>query len=173
MRNMRSSLLLLFVLAAFCCMARPASAQTAIYGQYGVAGPGLPNSDYIRGPAFGAYFDRGTFINYGVDFRGTFLSDGNLTQFDSGMGGLRVAVKPHLIPLNPYGELLGGIAHENSVQNSAKNTHTSLGYEVAVGLELTVLPHFDWRMIEYSYSAMESSPIRPKSLSMGLVFRIP
>lgn len=172
MKDRQSSFLLAFVIAA-CCWALPAPAQTAIYGEYGVAGPGLPNSGYIHGPAIGAYFDRGTFINYGVDFRGTFLSDGNNTQFDSGMAGLRVAVKPHLIPLNPYGELLGGIAHENSVVNSAKNTHTNLGYEVAVGLELTVLPHIDWRVVEYSYSAMETSPIRPKSLSMGLVFRIP
>ena len=172
MKSFRVALSLLAAGAAIFCVPPSAQAQTALYGMYGGASSGVVNTGNLYGPTFGAYFDRGTFINGGIDIRGTFLSDGNLTQFDSGMAGLRLAVKPHIIPFDPYGELLVGGAHANYGQGSAKTTKNSLGYEAVVGADFTILPHIDWRVLEFSYSNVTGGGISPKALSTGIVVRL-
>lgn len=169
---MRSIRFVVLLSAALACAGSGAFAQTAFYGMGTGAITGVANTGNVYGATAGAYFDKGTFINYGLDFRGTFLSDGSLTQFDSGMGGLRLSVKPHIISLNPYGEVLGGVVRANYGQGSAKTTKTNFGYELAVGADFTVLPHIDWRVLEFSYTRVASGGISPKALSTGIVIRL-
>ncbi|MHB1700227.1 MAG: outer membrane beta-barrel protein [Acidobacteriaceae bacterium] len=168
MKFLHTLSIVLALFAAFFAAPHCASAQTAVYAMFTGASSGPANSGNMYGPTLGAYFDRGTFINYGVDIRGAFLRNGNNTQFDSGMGGLRLSVKPHIIPFNPYAELLGGIAHSSYPGRSGNN----FAYEFNIGADFTLLPHLDWRVLEFSDTTLTSSNnISPKALSTGLVFR--
>ncbi len=169
MKSPQPLIVLVVLLAALFALPHRANAQTAVYAMFTGAGSGTANSGNMYGPTVGAYFDRGTFLNYGVDIRGAFLANGNHTQFDSGMGGLRLAFKPHIIPLDPYVEILGGVAHSSYPANTA----TNLGYEFNVGADFTLLPHLDWRVLEFSSTNLTgSNNISPKALSTGLVLRL-
>ncbi len=173
MKSFRSALLLFLTIAAMASASRPAAAQLALYGMYGVGNSSVPNTGHIYGPTLGAYYDRGILINYGVDMRAAFLTDGGPTQFNSGLIGPRLALKPHVIPIDPYGELLVGFGHAQYGQGSAKTTKNAVEYSANIGLDMTVLPRVDWRLIEYSYTNLHNGGISPKVFSMGIVVRLP
>jgi len=40
------------------------------------------------------------------------------------------------------------------------------------GLDTTILPHVDWRVIEFAYSAATGSPVNAKIFTTGLVLRL-
>ncbi len=173
MKTFRSALLLSLMIASVLCLSRPASAQLALYGMYGIGNSGVVNTGHIYGPTVGLYDDRGTVINYGADLRAAFLSDGGSTQFDSGLIGPRLAIKPHVIPIDPYGELLVGFVHASYGQGASKSTRNNLAYSANVGLDMTLLPHIDWRVVEFSYTNVINGGITPETFSTGIVVRLP
>ena len=152
-------------------------AQLGLYGAFTVQNVGGPvNNGYdLYGGTFGAYLASGrlAIASLGVDLRGSFAKNGG-TSFNTGSIGPRLALNTHILPIQPYIEATVGLANINVAGGSPSNG-TKFEYQLLGGLDYTVFPRVDWR-VEYSYggvSAMDSYDLHPRSLSTGIVLRLP
>jgi hypothetical protein len=143
-----------------------ARAQIGVYA--GFSGAHL-NSTTVFGPLVGVYAQRGALLMLGGDVRGSFLNR-NGQQFNTGAIGPRLALHPVGLPIKPYIEALVGIASYNT-GNSSNATH--LNYQILGGIDATLLPRLDWRVIEFDYSALAGSSLNATILTTGIVFRLP
>jgi len=169
MNNLRS---LLLVLAATLLLPQALHAQLAIYGAGTGASLSNANTNWAYGGLGGIYKQGGhlgSIINLGADLRGTFLSREGFHYY-TGAAGPRLAIKPHVIPLDPYIEGLIGVASYNSGNGSSSSTH--FNYQVVGGLDLTILPHVDWRLVDVAYSGVAEQSIKAVTFSTGLVLRL-
>jgi hypothetical protein len=153
-----------------------ARAQIGLYGTFTGTRLSGPDTDWLYGGTLGAYLSHGhlVFLSTGLDLRGS-AGSYNGTIFDSGSIGPRIALSPHILPVKPYAEALAGLGHASFSGNSANNV-TKFEYQFLGGLDFTVLPRLDWRVVEFSYGALaglDNGSIHPKTLSSGLVLRIP
>jgi hypothetical protein len=107
-----------------------AKAQIGLYAEFSGAKLNVPNTNWIYGPTFGAYFDKGhlLFLSAGLDARGAFLGSGS-TVLNSGLVGPRVAFRPHVIPIQPYVEALIGVGHAEYGQGVVQTTATKFEYQ--------------------------------------------
>lgn len=148
-----------------------AKAQTAVYGEF--SGSKLDkNSAWLFGPTIGLYHDNGYgLIGAGFDVRGSFLSRSG-TSLDSVLVGGRVSLHPKVLPLKPYAEALGGLGHYTAPNSSASN---NFQYQFLAGIDSTLLPYLDWRVVEFSYGGLSvlNGTYNPKTISTGIVFRLP
>jgi hypothetical protein len=163
------SLFLLAVLVA---------APTGLHAQIGIyaagTGASLRNAgtDWGYGGLVGVYKQSGyaaSIINIGGDLRGSFVSR-NGFHYYTGAVGPRIAFKPHVIPLDPYIEGLVGVASYNTGSGTSTSTH--FNYQVVGGLDATIFPHLDWRVIDVAYSGVSGQDIKATTFSTGLVFRL-
>jgi hypothetical protein len=152
-------------------------AQLGLYGAFTVQNLGVPNNNgyAFYGGTFGAYLASGHFalLSAGVDLRGSFSRSGG-TSFDSGSIGPRIGLNLPLIPIRPYLEATAGVGHLTLSGGSPSTT--KFEYQFLGGLDFTVLPRIDWRIAEFSYgglSALNNSSYHPKSISTGIVLRLP
>jgi len=159
-----------------------ACAQTAIYGEFTAAKVDSANTPWMYGPTIGLYHDSGHgLLATGLDVRGTFAGRGdtngsNSSQtLDTLMGGVRLAVTPRVLPIKPYGEVLGGLGHLKTGRGSARTSSTKFAYQFIGGVDFTILPRVDWRVVEFSYGRLAGlgDSFAPKTLSTGIVFRLP
>jgi hypothetical protein len=160
----------------------PAHAQTAIYGEFTAAKVSSAHTPWMYGPTIGVYHDSGHgLLATGLDVRGTFAGRGNTNgsnssqTLDTLIGGVRLAVTPHVLPIKPYGEALGGLGHLKAGQGSARTSSTRFAYQFIGGVDFTILPRVDWRVLEFSYGRLAGlgDSFAPKTLSTGIVFRLP
>jgi hypothetical protein len=153
-------------------------AQLGLYGAFTAQNLGGPNNNGydLYGGTFGAYLASGrlAILSAGIDLRGSFArSDG--ATFDTGSIGPRIALNMHILPIQPYVEGTIGLGHVNFTAG-LPSSGTKFEYQILGGLEYTILPRIDWRVAEYSYgglSTINNYNYRPKSLSTGLVLRLP
>ena len=143
-----------------------AKAQIGVYA--GFSGAHL-NSTTVFGPLVGVYAQKGSLLLLGGDVRGSFLNR-NGQQFNTGAIGPRLALHPVGLPIKPYVEALIGIASANT-GSSSSTTH--LNYQILGGIDATLLPHLDWRVIEFDYSALTGRSLNANILTTGIVFRLP
>ena len=152
-----------------------ASAQTGLYVEYGGSKIDSPTNNWVYGPTFGLYHDFYSvpLVHLGGDIRGSVLGLTNKTTITSGMIGPRLSGHPRVLPLMPYLEALGGIGHYDF--GSGQPSDTQFEYQFLAGLDLTVLPRLDWRLVEFSYGGLSAfnGSLHPKTLSMGVVLRLP
>jgi hypothetical protein len=169
--------------------AASAPAQIGIYGSFD--GTHLTNSSsstfetpgWYYGGGLGIYDDFAHFgpVGLGADLRGNLLS-GNGQKYRSGLIGLRLAVKPPLLPIRPYvqGSIgVGGPTH-SGLQGSGTIYDNKSQYQVVGGVDFTFLPHLDWRVAEFGYgrlTGISSGGVAPASnlflIGTGLVVRLP
>jgi hypothetical protein len=152
-------------------LAGAAGAQTGVYGEFTGAKLSANNSKWMFGPTVGLFHDSGHgLLATGLDVRGTFASRGN-ESLDTLLGGVRLAITPRALPLKPYGEVLGGLGHVKVGQS----TSNKFAYQFIAGLDDTILPRLDWRVVEFSYGRLAglSDSYAPKTISTGLVLRLP
>ena len=173
------------VLTAALSAALPAKAQLGLYANFGAAKLNRGSSDWIYGPGFGAYVDHGhfLFLSTGIDLRGEVLGIGNSTKFDAGYIGPRVVFRPHVLPIMPYVEGLVGAGHvelptsslPNAINTGGSTSGTKFSYQFVGGVDYTILPRIDWRIAEFSYGGLSilNSSINPKTISTGIVIRLP
>jgi len=163
-------------------LAGVAQAQTAIYGEFTGAKISSSNTAWMYGPTIGLYHDSGHgLFATGLDVRGTFAGRGDTNGAGSSqtlntlMGGVRLAITPRVLPIKPYGEVLGGLGHLKTGQGSARTSSTKFAYQFIGGIDFTVLPRVDWRVVEFSYGRLAGlgDSFAPKTLSTGIVFRLP
>jgi hypothetical protein len=163
-------------------------AQLAIYGM-GTggheSGPNVGsrivangNGSFIAwGGTGGAYYD---FVHLGpahlgVDGRFFLEHSGNDTPYgnklEGGTGGLRLDGHFPLIPLIPYVQAeVGGAGTNNGTQSALT---TGFTYQVQLGLDVTIFPHFDLRG-EYGVGQMflEGSTPVLQQFGGGVVIRL-
>ncbi len=163
-----------FVLLLLCSLY--ANAQLGLYAEFSAAKVNAPGADWIYGPTFGGYFDRGhlLFLSTGLDARGAILGSGD-NKLDSGLVGPRLAFRPHVVPIQPYVEALIGAGQTAYYDGFTTRTVTKLEYQFLGGLDFTVLPRLDWRAVEFSYGGLSGlgSSFNPKTISTGIVVRLP
>lgn len=171
--SIRLRILSALLFAAFLTVT--ASAQTGLYVEYGGSKVDAPNNNWIYGPTFGLYHDffSAPLVHLGGDIRGSVLGITNTTTVTSGEIGPRVSVHPRVLPAMPYLEALGGIGHYDYGTNQPSDTEFE--YQFLAGIDITVLPRLDWRIVEFSYGGLSAfnGTLHPKTLSMGLVLRLP
>ncbi len=163
------------VLFASFAIATTAYAQTGIYVEYGGSKVDAPSNDWIYGPTFGLYhaFYSVPLIHVGADLRGSVLGISQTTTLTSGMLGPRVSIHPRVLPTMPYLEALGGIGHYD--YGAGQGSNTQFEYQFLAGLDITVFPRLDWRAVEFSYGGLSAlnGTLHPRTISMGLVLRLP
>jgi hypothetical protein len=152
-----------------------AHAQTAVYGQFSASHfNDIPNTnEWGYGGGFGLYSDfyKVPFGKVGADLRFQFVRPSSNTTLFSALVGPRLALHPKVIPLDPYVECIFGPGHFTYGNNSPSTTQ--FDFRVIGGLDKTVLPHLDWRVIEVSYGQLNtySGRLRPVTFSTGIVLR--
>jgi len=153
-----------------------AQGQVGLYADFSTADLNLPHVDRMYGSTFGAYFDKGhlLFLHTGLDARGAILGSGS-SDLDSGLVGPRVWVQLPAIPIKPYVEALIGGGHIEVGEGSSQTSATKFEYQFLGGLDMTILPRIDWRVIEFSYGQLSglNSGFNPKTISTGIVLRLP
>lgn len=164
------------LLLSFVVTSLPASAQIGLYGTFSAAKFNVPNTDWQYGSTFGIYDNHWSipFFALGVDGRGSVVSSGS-SQIDSGLVGPRIVFKPHVLPIMPYVEALVGAGHVDPGQGSAVTSTTKFQYSFVGGIDYTFFPRLDWRVVDFSYGGLSglNSSFNPKTISTGIVFRIP
>ena len=157
-------------------LALPASAQIGLYGTFSASNFNVPNTGWQYGSTFGIYDNHWSipFFALGVDGRGSVLGTGSTTSV-SGLVGPRLVFKPHVLPLMPYVEALAGAGHIEVGEGSARTTATKFEYNFVGGLDFTIFPRLDWRVVEFSYGGLSgfNGSFNPRTLSTGIVFRLP
>ena len=153
-------------------------AQLGLYGAFTAQNLGGPNNNGydLYGGTFGGYLASGrlAILSVGIDLRGSFARS-NGASFDTGSIGPRIGLNTHILPIHPYVEGTIGLGHVDFT-GSSPGSATKFEYQVLGGLDFTILPRIDWRVAEYSYGALSTINnynYRPKSLSTGLVLRLP
>jgi hypothetical protein len=166
-------LLLLILLSS--ALVRCAFAQTGIYAEFGGSKIDAPTDEWVYGPIFGIYSDfiPLPFVRLGLDLRGSILGVSQDTTLYSGLIGPRLAVHPKVVPFTPYVEAVFGIGNFDS--GSVNGTDTKFEYQFLGGIDHTLLPRLDWRVVEFSYGGLSvlDSSLHPKTISTGLVLRLP
>ncbi len=169
-------IVLLLCLGFLAGFAAPAHAQIGLYGEFSAANFNVPNTGWQYGTTFGIYDNHWQvpFFALGVDGRGSVVDSGS-TSFVSGLVGPRLVFKPHVLPIMPYVEGLVGAGNASVGQGSAQTSETKFEYNFVGGLDYTFFPRLDWRVVEFSYGGLAgfSGSFNPRTLSTGIVFRLP
>ena len=156
-------------------LAGMAHAQWAAYGMFTGSKLDTGGTSWLYGGTVGIYRDhRHGLIATGFDARGEFVRRSHISM-NSGLGGLRLAITPRVLPLKPYVEGLVGVGNIGEGQGSGRTSSTEFQYRVLGGVDFTFFPRLDWRVVEFGYGGLtgDVSGINPMTLSSGLVFRLP
>jgi hypothetical protein len=161
----------LLLLAALLWLPTALRAQLAIYG----AGSGATFSNADTNVGYGGL--AGIYkqtshalhrISVGADLHGTFVGREGFHYY-TGAAGPRIAFHFPVLPLSPYVEGLVGAANFNAGRGTNSSTH--FNYQAVGGLDATILPHIDWRVIDLTYSGVASESISAFTFSTGIVIR--
>lgn len=136
-----------------------AQAKLAIYGTIG--GESVAHQSWTTAGTLGAYVGVSNLgpIALAVDGRADLSSN-----IKSGLFGPRLAIHPPLFPIKPYVELLIG-------GSGVKNGSTQFAARYVLGADTTILPHVDWRVLDFSDGLNDIAGSHPKTISTGLVLR--
>ena len=156
------------IAAALLIFAGTLPAQVAVYANF-EANDLRQTDSWIYGGTFGLYDDFYKLgpLRIGADIRGSSQSSGNLNYVKI-LGGLRIAAKPPILPIKPYAQISAGPERENAGPIKG-NYH--VGYEVNGGVDLTFLPHLDWRVAEIGGGNFGSQTDKQFHIATGLVLR--
>ena len=80
---------------------------------------------------------------------------------------------PQVLPISPYVEGLAGVGHFDYGQS--QGSATKFEYQFLGGVDYTLIPRLDWRVVEFSYGGLSAfnGSLHPKTISTGLVLRLP
>jgi len=183
---MVSALLAALVIPCFPVRAQ----QTGIYAA--LSGDRRHVTDYLNSPSGGdntkTNWPFGPTIGFYNDFSHAgpiYLGSDARLEFARGsyssnalLFGLRLAAKPVAVPLKPYIQASLGLVHFNQTDLNAASTN--IEYRIAGGVDFTLLPHVDWRVIEvgsgsildYNIGSGTAQGDSLTTYSTGIVFRV-
>ena len=159
----------ILALAALLVCGTAARAQVALYANFEGSRFDTPDKFYFGG-TFGLYDDFYKFgpLHLGADIRGSKLSGGDHNSAFRVLGGLRAAVKPPILPIKPYAELLAGVA---STDIGAVPGSKHAMAEANGGVDLAFLPHLDWRIAEVGGQIAGNRADANFHIATGIVLR--
>lgn len=144
-------------------------AQYAVYGTVGGLKSDIRSQGWTAAGGVGLYHQSryGQLIGFGYDVRGTFSN-----QLNTFLVGPRLALVPIAFPVKPYVEGLVGVSWHKDLSDT-NVTNKDFTYELVGGVDSAVLPHVDWRVIEFGFGGLSalSTTVHPKTVSTGVVFR--
>ena len=145
----------------FSLLAAPlhAQAKLAVYGTVGGETSGA--GSWATAGTLGLYIgvkDLGP-IALALDGRADLSSN-----IKSGLVGPRIAIHPPVFPLKPYAELLIG-------GSSVNKQSSQFAGRYVLGVDTTILPRVDWRVIDFSEGINRFANGHAKTVSTGLVLR--
>jgi hypothetical protein len=142
-----------------------AQAKLAVYGTVGAEKNGQANVGWTGAGTLGLYFGLHNLgpLAFSADARADLAS-----TIKSGLVGPRLALHLPAFPIKPYAEVLIGVTTYPSQPNGIKPANRFAGRAVG-GIDTTILPRVDWRIIDFSYGI--DHDFRPETLSTGLVLR--
>ena len=163
----------LFALLALLLGSTALHGQIAVYAGFsGAPIGGVQGANWAYGPLVGVYKQTGhaaSTVSIGGDLRGSFLTRDNFHYY-TGAVGPRLAFKAPILPFRPYIEGLVGVG--NVQHGNGTGSNTNFNYQILAGLDTTIFPHIDWRVVEFDYSVVPGQSVNAKILSTGLVLRI-
>jgi hypothetical protein len=143
-----------------------AQARFAIYGTGGFEKSGIVNQgDWNAAVTFGFYY--GIYHVGPLDLSADARAD-LARNIKSGLIGPRFAFKLPIFPLRPYAEVLGGGSVYPNTPSGLPIANKFVG-RIVGGLDATILPRLDWRVVDYSYGLNSAS--RQQTITSGLVIR--
>jgi hypothetical protein len=148
----------------------PAQAKIAIYGTVGAENSGLQNEGWTTAGTVGLYYGLSNHGPLAISVDGRADLSSNVNNF---LFGPRLALHFPAFPIKPYGELLIGATYY-ATQNNGKKDSSDFAYRWVGGIDSTILPHIDWRIVDFSYGGgltELNKTIHMKTLSTGLVLR--
>ena len=157
------------LLLALITTALQAQAKLAVYGTFGGEKSGLPNIGWTTAETFGLYVGVAKLgpLAFSVDGRADLSS-----KIKSGLVGPRLAVRLPALPLKPYAEVLIGASTYATFPNGLKD-NSQFASRVVFGADSSLLPHLDWRVVDFSYGLNQSANgDHAKTISTGLVLRL-
>lgn len=165
-----------FLLACIAGIAIPSHAQTGVYAEFSTSNFQSPGIGRQFGPTFGFYHEvfHPPFFRVGFDARASLLGSGSRKAYMAFIGP-QVQIHPRVLPLMPYVEGLVGAGDVNVGQGGSFGDNIALAYEGVVGVDWTIFPRLDWRVVEFSAGGFGSTgaTISPRTWSTGLVLRLP
>ena len=174
-RTATRSTQLLFTLFALVLFGIPAArAQTGLYGEAGASKLNFPTDQWTPAGTFGIYSDFAKVppVRFGADLRFSVLRPADNTTLFSILIGPRVSFHPHVVPLTVYAEGLIGSGRYSFGNNVGPRNR--LEFQAVGGVDHALVPHLDWRVIEFSYAGLsthEQPTLHPMTLSSGIVLR--
>lgn len=171
----------LFALLLFALAASVSRAQLAIYGNFDAThfrDNNNSTTNWFYGPNLGVYYNFYHFgpLAAGVDLRGNMLFGSN-KKYRSALIGVRVAGSAPAVPLKPYAQFSVGVG--GSKYGSGNYTN-KFQYDVIGGVDTTIFPRIDLRIVEVAYgrmSGVSGGPNAPSSsiisVGSGIVVRLP
>ena len=156
------------LLLSLCTATLHAQARLAIYGTFGGEKSGLPNEGWSTAGTFGLYVGLVDLrpLAFSVDARADLSSNIN-----SVLVGPRLALHFPALPLKPYAEILIGGSTYARLPDGLKDSG-QFASRAVFGADSTLLPHVDWRVLDFSYGLNQSANgTHQKTLSTGLVLR--
>ena len=157
--------------ALLLCLITPmlnAQARFAIYGTAGTEQSGLASQAWKLGGTFGFYYGllHAGPIDVSVDARGDLSK-----EINSGFAGPRVAFKLPVVPIKPYGEFIMGVSTYPRT-NGGIQYNDDFAYRYVVGIDATIIPHIDWRIVDFAYGINRSADFNhAETITSGLVIR--
>ncbi len=110
-------------------LAGMAHAQWAAYGMFTGSKLDTAGTSWLYGGTVGIYRDhRHGLIATGFDVRGEFVRRSHISM-NSGLGGLRLAITPRVLPLKPYVEGLVGVGYIGEGQGSGRTSSTEFAIQ--------------------------------------------
>jgi hypothetical protein len=158
------------LLFSLCAATLHAQARLAIYGTVGGEKSGLRNEGWTTAGTLGLYVGVANLGPLALSVDGRADLSTNINSF---IVGPRLALHFPVFPLKPYVEFLLGESAYTTQNNGPKNTD-SFTYRYVGGVDTAILPHLDWRVLDFSYSggiSQFNTSVNPKTLSTGLVVR--
>lgn len=156
----------------------------------------------LIGATGGIYYDFWKLgpVKLGADLRGTISTtkqgayknyNGGGARLYSGLGGIRAVFHTRFTPIRPYIQGSAGIARTNygllyneggvpanGIIGNSIVLHNNLQYMGYAGVDITLLPVMDFRLVEFGYGGIDpmgtyghNYPV--KTVSSGLVFHLP
>lgn len=163
---------------AMLLLAQATRAQVAIYGEATGATIGFKDTPHVYGGTFGIYDTKpvgpvalGFDIRVGLTKRGGTGQPLSDTALDMGQMGFRAAFTGWKLPVKPYAEVLVGPAYWRGGFNVTRNDASHFLMQALGGLDVSILPRVQWRVVEFSYGRMGGVPnfVEPEILSTGIV----
>lgn len=164
------------LLACLVALAASSRAQTGIYAEFSTSNFHSPGIGRQYGPTFGLYHEvfHPPFLRIGFDARASLLGSDSHKAY-MGMIGPQLQLHPRVLPVMPYVEGLVGAGNVNVGQGGSFISKTAFAYDGVIGLDWTILPRLDWRVVEFSAGGFggTGAGISPRTWSTGLVLRLP